>query len=1116
MDAPLPDDARNLGAFRLLEPIAEGRMAQVWRGVHDSGLPVAVKVLTGDGAADPTAAALFRNEVRAAARLDHPHIAAVLDFGTVPASVADASDGRFPRRAPYLVMEYAGGGPLHKGITLWSWSVTRLLLAQLLSALAHAHARGIVHRDLKPSNILLAGPQDVRAGIKITDFGIAWVGGSIHSAAGTLAYMAPEQLRGDWASFGAWTDLYALGCLGWRIVTGATPFAHTSGDDMARAHLFESPPALRPLFLVPPELESWLRELLHKDPATRFGSAADALAALEALGDIEALPTRGSRVAAAYLAERRPEALARLPVDRLGVEPPAPMRLRGAGLNLFALREIPLFGRSGERALLWRELRRVESQRTIRRIWIRGPAGVGKSHLARWLSLHAAEHGGIRTLSVRGEALAEGVAQLLGASNLEPDHLDAHVRQRLQHAPDPQLASILIAGLLDAGIAAEDRWLAAVVQLIELYSTRRPLILSIDPACRAPSAWRLLELLGQHSGRAVLVLLICSDESLAEVGEAEARLEALLGQGERMRLGSLEVTAWHELLQHLGLSGTLASQIDQRARGNPLFAVQLVGDWVQRGLVEASADGLALTEDAEIDVPDALYGIWVAHMERILEGLSASAKEHLERAAVMGLVIDEALWGSSCDDPFGGKIRPAGRSLREVLVERMLDARLIELRTGGWGFVQPMLREVLVAGAREEGRWAEHHRALGYALLISDDPDPMRVGEHLLEAGDALAAVGHLLKGVHEREVRHGILAVGAGLSALERALHQAAVPEADVRWAYLWRLRSDLVRRRGQPREAEQLAARGAALAKAAGDVEIWAWCVGNIAMSAQAQGELGETLELLKKAVKALLRADARGRVLALLLARMVAVARMMNQLEDAERWANQALATLARCNVSDPVLETNLLAELAALANQQGDHERALVLIEEAEEVLRASPHATPRAILLTVRGDAQKGLGHWLQAEAAYTSAAEQQLRLGLPVVVPSINLAICRIQRGAWDGVLRAVERVSRSWPTEVDRAVAGLCRFIAELALGEEARAQHVLEPSLEILRSAELVSGDAAALARHGAKQALDRGRDDLARALLAFALEQLEALGDRRGCAEVDAELRDLGGPL
>lgn len=287
-----------LGPFLVERPIARGGMAEVWRGQHEGQrVPVAIKVLTGVYARDDAFVRALTNEIHAVARLDHPGIIVVYDRGTVDDVAADASGGRLVAGSPWLAMELCSHGALSSRRFPLPWTTTRTLLLSLLDALAHAHARGVIHRDLKPGNVLIAGADDPRPGLKLSDFGIAQplglVGddagaGRAHAWSGTPRSMAPEQFNGLARELGPWTDLYALGCMAFQVARGHAPFSGDAGQ-LAVAHCHERVPDLGELAGYPAGYEGWVLRLLEKRPGDRFASAADAAWALLRLDDARPL-----------------------------------------------------------------------------------------------------------------------------------------------------------------------------------------------------------------------------------------------------------------------------------------------------------------------------------------------------------------------------------------------------------------------------------------------------------------------------------------------------------------------------------------------------------------------------------------------------------------------------------------------------------------------------------------------------------------------------------------------------------------------------------------------------------------------------------------------------------
>ncbi len=263
------------GRYRLVEKLGTGGMSVVWRGFDETlGRSVAVKVLSPRLADDQTFRDRLRQEALAAARLNHPHITGVFDFGESPL------DERLT--VPYVVMELNDGESVsariaRHGPLVWRDAVT--VAAEVASALATAHARGLVHRDVTPANVMLTG-----AGAKVVDFGISAVVGQRDAAPdgsllGTPAYLAPERLGG--AQVSAATDVYALGLLLYRSLTGRLPWPAETTAEALRAHLYAAPDPLPALPGLPDSVRELCLRCLAKAPAER-PAAADAARMLAA------------------------------------------------------------------------------------------------------------------------------------------------------------------------------------------------------------------------------------------------------------------------------------------------------------------------------------------------------------------------------------------------------------------------------------------------------------------------------------------------------------------------------------------------------------------------------------------------------------------------------------------------------------------------------------------------------------------------------------------------------------------------------------------------------------------------------------------------------------------
>lgn len=266
---------RIAGRYRLVEKLGTGGMSEVWRGFDETlGRSVAVKVLSRGLAAASASRDRLRQEALSAARLCHPHITGIFDFGEA------TLDGRVT--VPFVVMELNDGESVsarlaREGPLPWREAVT--IVAEVASALATAHARGVVHRDVTPANVMLTG-----AGAKVVDFGISAIVGQRDAAPdgsllGTPAYLAPERLAG--AQVTAATDVYALGLLLYRTLTARLPWPAETTAEALRAHLYADPEPLPTLPGLPETVAELCLRCLSKAPADR-PAAADVSRALAA------------------------------------------------------------------------------------------------------------------------------------------------------------------------------------------------------------------------------------------------------------------------------------------------------------------------------------------------------------------------------------------------------------------------------------------------------------------------------------------------------------------------------------------------------------------------------------------------------------------------------------------------------------------------------------------------------------------------------------------------------------------------------------------------------------------------------------------------------------------
>ncbi len=262
--------------YHIQKKLGEGGMGQVYLAEHvKMGRRCAIKIMSPGSMSDPDAISRFNREAANASRISHPNVCSIYDFGETPEGLI------------YLAMEFIEGQSLSALLDdTGALPVPRAaeMVVQTAEALQVAHDFGIVHRDLKPDNIMVITARG-KDTVKVVDFGIAKAAGADGGAqkvtrtgfvVGTPEYMSPEQLAGD--PVDGRSDLYSLGLVFYRMLTGKTPFPADSQQETMIKRLTDDPLPLktaRPEAHFPPELQRVMDRILARDPAQRYATAAE-------------------------------------------------------------------------------------------------------------------------------------------------------------------------------------------------------------------------------------------------------------------------------------------------------------------------------------------------------------------------------------------------------------------------------------------------------------------------------------------------------------------------------------------------------------------------------------------------------------------------------------------------------------------------------------------------------------------------------------------------------------------------------------------------------------------------------------------------------------------------
>lgn len=1087
-----------LGPFVLADEVWPGGMGNVYAAHHEkTGQPVALKVLDADQIWDRERRLWYRREIQALAKLHHPAISAVLDYGEVSESVARDAPEAVCAGAPWFAMEFIDGPPLHQAAGEWGWPEFEAFLKTTLDALAHAHARSIVHRDLKPENILVETTEGGEPSIHLVDFGIARLfdieasgeGDRPERIVGTPKYMAPEQILGQWRDQGPWTDLYALGCLTWRLICGRAPYTGDTNEEILEQHLDGTPSGFDPNISVPAGLETWLRALLADDHERRTRRAADARWALAQLGPPEgagpstppASPeterTGGLRPTLTGLengaapqptrdidADQQPphgapDASERRATDALLPEPhSAPPMVanwrRGAsvgtaaivpraGLELFAMREIPVVDREPERSTLWDALRDVHEAGAPRVVTLEGGPGTGKTRLAEWLCRRSREVGAARVLRAshpRGAKPWEGLRGMFQRRYRTVDLGRAEVHERLErrlgslegddtmrHADARALTEFLRPtgeGEEVEGpryqFANPGQRAGLVRRLFRRNAVDRPVVAWFDDLHWGGKSMDVLAQLFSEPRDDIPLLVVATLRSdvVAEREDVRERLDEIRDRDETTRLGIDELSSEdHRRLidRLLDLDSDFADRLAERTEGNPMFAIQLLQDWADRELLEATDSGFRIPEDASFDVSDNIHELWLERLRRVVDdsGTTPRSKvwEVLELAALLGREVEEHEWRAVC----GHVGLERGDALRDMLIERGLAGQ----RSDGWAFAHGLLVDTIERRVRESGHWADRHRTCARILEDLDGEAGLRRAErradHWVEADAFEPAIEALLE-AGEAARQHGDSE--RALTILRRRgelLDRIDADETDPR-----RIENDLEilgRRHEVGAERDDILAglqevRDRAESAGADGLLARAWS--STSLVERREGRFDEAIDCARRAASRAEKAD-DDRRRALALAEWGWGALQAGNLEAAERRGREAHRCASKVGYAQVQLHAQWL--LATIEMTRGNDEASRELFETLLEECRRTGNRKFETAATNGLGELARFGGDAEAARRYYAEfrRASREVHRSNNVAVADLNLAQVEVMAGCWERSARKLRQAKRKF-----------------------------------------------------------------------------------------------------
>ena len=767
--------------------LGTGGASTVWRVQDEAlGVLVALKVLKNNS--QGFLASLEREAVLAS-RVVHPNVIALHDMGRAPdgsgyLAFALASDGSLLDMA---------GGPI-------AWSELLQFTIQTLEALAALHSRGILHLDIKLGNLLLhrTAVRGTRE-LWLADLGVARAlhgeDDSDKSVIGTVSYMAPERLTGQHNLWCPASDLFSVGAVLYRLISGELPYP--ARDPVTALDERDRPPKtvpVRPGMVVPEGLDSVLLPMLEADYRARYDYAADVIRALRLLPPVESAPsTPEGRTTVVGAAARRSVRPMSNPAGRPLTPPPpgvkaylrpppyadpplglivqSPRRVPQAP-KLLLHREIQLVGRDTELDMLWRSARAVLRTRRPLIVELSGPEGAGRSRLVGEFT-RAMEERGVGE-GVRMEyAVKNGPdAGLRGAWRrvLRPgEHRDLYLEDLAMLLARDRACELSVAES-DAARVAE--WLlplpggppprrSAVQEMMVEHLLRRSwrgmswlLIEDADLADENDDCWEIIEQIMGRSAPVLVLVTSRSERPCASLLELRARHHRT---ARRILIDPLGPADAEALVQaHLPLDPSLGSSLARQTAGNPRLVRDVLRHWLRAGLLEeVTRPGMPGRHwrlvGGELHIP-------ADPLSLARERLATVGPEIGSSAALFALALSEP----GCRDDVIGRIDRGG--LDVLVVEG-----LVEVQQGACTLQPPALAEV-VRELIPPAEAVRLHAALAdsWALEGAEVPLLARVGRHLLASDQpqkALPLLDQALRALHR----------GLSVSALRSLSNDAA-----------------------------------------------------------------------------------------------------------------------------------------------------------------------------------------------------------------------------------------------------------------------------------------------------------------------------------------------------
>ena len=1047
---------KKLGSYEIRSLIGSGGMAQVYRA-YDAALDrdVAIKVLLGILALDEESVRRFYQEARAAANLSHPNVVVIHDIGE--------EDGSY-----YFVMEYLDGETVEERLD----HERRLgveeslgIALQVCRGVEASHRRGLLHRDIKAQNVMLMPDGSV----KVLDFGIARASGEssltrVGETLGTVGYMAPEQILGE--EVDERSDIYSIGVLLYRMLTGSMPFVGTTPVSVVYQQLEEQPVApgvVNPS--VPMAVESIVLNALSREPEDRYGCVAEMLDAVERQAH------RTERTEREEKEEGEPE-------ERLGDRREFRSRLVGRDRELGKLKAA--FDKAAE-------------EKSGCTIFLAGEAGMGKTRLAEELMRYAQRHGGVTLTGMCLYGYREGaepylpfieaIGRYFGVTRgqAEDERRDRIKRFIGEELPELRWLTEQLGTTIgfDRGTdsGSKGRLFEALSQLLIFLADEEPLVLFLDDVHWADTA--TLELLHYvartTSSHPLMILASYRPEDLLPEGEEQVhpltetmRRMSREGLYDQVEVEGVSAEDLGEMLRSIfrrvGFSAEFRSSLYRETGGNPFFVLEVLRLLKEQGeIFEQSGTWRNQRGITREDIPSRVYDVVIRRVSRLGE----EERELLQTASVQGDRFDSEALSVLVGMDRMEVLRTLGR------LERV--HQVVRSEAEGYVFSHTKIREVLYDETAPELRRV-YHVALADYLEDKQGTDSERIVSvlaHHFYSGEAYGRALPYLRRAGEKAT--GLFAYRQagryytqGLEALEKAREIEDWEALQRDFLYLLGLAHKNL---GEWKDALEILERSMSLAQDMGDTKAYAQAMEHMGAIQHQRGELESALEYYGQALEAVEQTgDLEGQC------------RVLNNTgivyHERSEW-DQVLSCYRRAleisrEIEDQEQMADVLMNLGILFQMKGQLEEARTHYSQCIRTYRDLEDDRGLARVLHNVGMLYADLKEWDNAQRFYTRSLELAKKTRDLPLQASTYLNETEVFLGMSDlrDARRSCVRALEQYGKLDDRlGIADGCRMLGMIGVQEEdwEGAKTCFERSLVLNRSAQASLGAAETLREYG-----------------------------------------------